>query len=254
MGVTAAMFMLLGSCADPQSSGQMPLKLGASSSEVLKAGVKATVRFSYVIGGAKYDLVSLEGSPNPVLFKNSRLLIVLPPDALPEFDRWVNEHLKSVDLPFEKGVSELHAWILAQGKVVPKPAASSDFTAGDAGNAVASAVILVPISPVLFAGGVCAAAEHAMTGKERTRAELVNQALLASGPSYARFLGQFKRFDFNTAKGSYQIREYLATDGAFFTGRDFFYEVGFRDGKPVWVAYENNAVRFDAVAYWRSHR
>ena len=44
----------------------------------MKAEVKATVRFSYVFGGAKYDLVSLEGSPSPVVFKNSRLFAVLP--------------------------------------------------------------------------------------------------------------------------------------------------------------------------------
>jgi hypothetical protein len=89
-----------------------------------------------------------------------------------------------------------------------------------------------------------------MTGRDRTKAQAVNEALLSSGSSFGTFLNQFGMFDFRTANGSYQIREYLATDGAFFTGRDFFYEVGFRNGKPLWVTYKNDAVRSHAVRYW----
>jgi hypothetical protein len=164
------------------------------------------------------------------------------------------EHLKTVELPLENGVAGIHSWILSRCGRVPKPAEPSASTAGDVGEAAAAAVILAPISPILLAGGVCAVAEHAMTGKDRARAEAANEALLAAGPSYGTYLGRFGRYDFHTEKGSYQIREYLATQGAFFTGGDFFYDVGFRNGIPVWVTYRNDAVRFHAVRYWSAHR
>lgn len=246
--------MLLGNCAAPKPEGQISVKAGTPWREVAKAGGKPTVRFSYLADGRKYDLASLQDSPNPVLFENSRLFAVLPPDAITEFDRKMNEHLKTVELPFEQGVGGFHKWLLAQRSVSNKPAEPTATTAGDVGQAAAAAVILAPISPILLAGGACAMAEHAMTGKDRARAEEVNEALLSSGPSYGTFLGQFGKFDFHTEKGSYQIREYLATQGAFFTGGDFFYEVGFRHGKPLWVTYRNDAVRFHAVRYWNAHR
>jgi hypothetical protein len=249
--ILLAAAMLLGSCAAPKPCAQIALKPGSPWPDVAKAGGPATVKFSYVTGGQKYDLASLENSPNPVLFENSRLLAVLSPDTMSEFDRRIGEHLKTVELPFENGVSAFHSWLLSKSRTAIKPAEPAGAMVGEV---AASAVILAPISPILLAGGVCAVTEHAMTGKERGRAAAVNEALLASGPSYGTFLSQFGRFDFHTAKGSYQIREYLATDGAFFTGRDFFYEIGFQNGKPVWVTYENSAVRSHAVRYWSAHR
>jgi hypothetical protein len=249
-----AAVMLLGSCAAPKPCAQISVKSGASWREVSKAAGVATVRFSYVTSGRKYDLATLDHSPNPVLFENSRLFAVLPPDTMTEFDRRIGEHLKTVELPFEKGVGAFHSWLLAQSRTAPKPAKPSAITSRDVGEAVAAGVILSPIAPILLAGGVCYVTEHAMTGKERTRAQAVNEALLAAGPSYRTFLSQFGRFDFHTEKGTYQIREYLATEGAFFTGRDFFYETGFRNGRPVWVTYKNDVVRFSAVRYWNAHR
>jgi hypothetical protein len=246
--------ILLGNCAAPKPDGQISLKAGTPWREVAIAGGKPTVRFSYVKSGRKYDLASLQDSPNPVLFENSRLFAVLPPDAITEFDRRMNEHLKTVELPLEKGGGAFHSWLLSHRGAMPKPEEPSVTAAGDVGEAAAAAVILAPISPILLAGGACAIAEHAMTGKDRTKADVVNEALLLSGPSYGTFLDQFGRYDFHAEKGSYQIREYLATDGAFFTGGEFFYEVGFRDGKPVWVTYRNDAVRFHAVRYWNTHR
>jgi hypothetical protein len=204
-----------------------------------------------VNSGRKYDLATLENSPNPVLFENSRLLAVLPPDTMTEFDRRLGEHLKTVELPFENGTGTFHSWLLSRNRVVTKPAEPAALTLGEA---AASAVILAPISPILLAGGVCAVTEHAMTGKERGGAESVNEALLSADPSYGSFLNQFGRLDFHTGKGSYQIREYLATAGAFFTGGDFFYDVGFQNGKPVWVTCKNDAVRFHSVRYWNAHR
>lgn len=249
-----AVAMLLGSCAAPKPCGQITLKPGAQWREVAKAGGPATVKFSYLTGGRKYDLATLKDSPNPVLFENSRLLAVLPPDTMPEFDRRIGDHLKTVELPFENGVGSLHSWLLARSENSAKPAKPSAVTAGDVGESVVAGAVLTPIAPILLAGGVCAVTEHAMTGNDRTKAQAVNEALLAAGPSYGTFLDQFGRFDFHTEKGTYQIREYLATDGAFFTGRDFFYEVGFRGGKPVCVTYQNDAVRFHAVRYWNAHR
>jgi hypothetical protein len=246
--------MLLGNCAAPKPDGQVSLKPGTPWREVTKAGGKPTVRFSYVTGGRKYDLASLQASPTPVLFENSRLFAVLPPDAITEFDRRINEHLKTVELPLENGVGGFHSWLISYRGTMPKPEEPSATTAGDIGEAATAAVILAPISPILLAGGACAIAEHAMTGKDRAKADVVNEALLSSGPSYGSFLSQFGKYDFHTEKGSYQIREYLATQGAFFTGGDFFYDVGFRNGKPIWVTYRNDAVRFHAVRYWNAHR
>ena len=52
-----------------------------------------------------------------------------------------------------------------------------------------------------------------MTGRDRSRVQAVNGGMLASRGSYSPFLAQFDRADFQTAKGTYQIREYLATRG-----------------------------------------
>ena len=246
--------MLLGNCAAPQPISQASLKPGTPWREVAKTGGSPTVKLSYVNGGRKYDLATLENSPNPVVFENSRLFAVLKPDAIPAFDRRIDEHLKTVELPFEKGIGEFHAWILTQRAVPNEPAKTSSTTSGDVAQATVSGIALAPIAPIFIAGGVCYATQYAMTGGERRRGQSVNEALLSSGPSYGSFLGQFGRFDFHTEKGSYQIREYLATDGAFFTGRDYFYEVGFRGGKPLWVTYRNDAVRFHAARYWSAHR
>lgn len=212
------------------------------------------MKFSYVQNGRKYDLAPMENSPNPVLFENSRLFAVLPPNTMTEFDRRIGEHLKTVELPFENGVGEFHSWLMDLRMTDPESSTSPATSAGDLGESAASAVILAPIAPILLAGGICAGTEHAMTGGERARAKSVNEALIAAGPSYGSFLSQFERFDFHTEKGSYQIREHLATDGAFFTGRDFLYDVGFRQGRPVWLTYEIDAVRFHAARYWNTHR
>lgn len=246
--------MLLGNCAAPQPSSQALLKPGTPWREVAKTGGAPTVKLSYVNGGRKYDLASLENSPNPVVFENSRLFAVLKPDAITAFDRKIDKHLKTVELPFEKGMGEFHSWILAQRAVPNAPEKPSSSMPGDVAQATVSGIALAPIAPILVAGGVCYAAQYAMTGGERRRDRFVNEALLSSGPSYGSFLSQFGRFDFHTEKGNYQIREYLATDGAFFTGRDYFYEVGLRGEKPLWVTYRNDAVRFHAARYWRVHR
>lgn len=246
--------ILLENCASPEAHSQITLKKGVSWQQVVKVSGKPTVNFSYVVDGKKYDLVSFEESPNPIVFENTRLFKVLPPDAATEFDRKIAEHVKTVDLPFENGVGAIHAWILDKNHEFSKPAKQDPITAGDIAEAATTGVILAPIAPILLAGGVCSVAQNAMTGGERTRAQQVNESLLSSGPTYETFLKQFDHFDFHTANRTYQIREYLATDGAFFTGRDFFYEVGFRNDKPFWVAYKNDAVRFHAVRYWRAHR
>lgn len=246
--------VLLCHCAAPRSTCQALLKPGTPWREVAKTGGAPTVKFSYVWGGRKYDLAVLENSPNPVVFENSRLFAVLPSDAITGFDRRIDGHLKTVDLPFEKGVGEIHSWMLARRAASAQPVNPATTTAGDVAQATAAGLILTPIAPILLAGGVCHATEYAMTGGERGRGRAVNEALLSSGPSYGSFLSQFGRFDFHAEKGTYQIREYLATDGAFFTGRDYFYEVGCRNGKPLWVTYRNDAVRLHAVRYWSAHR
>jgi hypothetical protein len=246
--------ILLSNCASQKSTDHISLKQGTPWQEAAKVGGKPTVKFSYVMDGNKYDLVSMENSTSPVVFKNSRLFKVLPANATTEFDRKIAEHLKTVDLPFEHGVKSFHSWILATKPASQKPEPHDPTTAGDIAEAATAGVILLPIAPILLAGGVCSTAEYTMTGSERTKAQQVNESLLASGPSYGNFLNQFNKHDFHTKNGDYQIREYLATDGAFFTGRDFFYEVGFLNNKPLWVTYKNDAVRFHVVAYWSKHR
>jgi hypothetical protein len=248
-----SLVILLANCSAPGPQGQIPLKAGTPWREVAKAGGKPTVRFSYVTGGRKYDLASLQNSPNPVVFENSRLFAVLPTHAIAEFDRRMSEHLKTVELPLENGVGGFHSWILSQRAAMPKPAETSATAAAEIGQAAAAAAILAPISPILLAGGASAMAQHAVTGKDRFRADAANEALLSSDSSYGSFLGRFGRSDFRTEKKSYQIREYLATQGSFFTGGDFFYDVGFRNGEPIWVTYRNDAVRFHAVRHWNTH-
>jgi hypothetical protein len=252
--VLLAGVMLLGNCAAPQPTAQLSFKSGTPWREVAKTGGAPTVKLSYVNGGLKYDLATLENSPNPVVFQNSRLFAVLKPDAIPAFDRKIGAHLKTVELPFEKGMGDFHSWILTQRAVPSVPEKPTPTTPGDVAQAAAAGVLFVPIAAYMLAGVPSYATAYALSGGERRRGQSVNEALLSSGPSYGSFLSQFGRFDFHTEKGSYQIREYLATDGAFFTGRDFFYEVGLRGGKPLWVTYRNDAVRFHVVRYWRAHR
>lgn len=251
--IALAAAAVLGSCAPPQAAIPVSLKQGSHWREVVRTGGAPVVKLSYLRAGRKYDLATLEHSPNPVVFENSRLFAVLPPNALTDLDRKIGEHLKTVELPFEHGTGDIHSWVLAKRAERPASAKPGPVTPGSVAESAAAGVILAPIAPILLAGGICYATEYAMTGGERSRARQINEALLASGPSYQPFLAWFKRHDFHTEKGAYQIREYLATDGAFFTGRDFFYEVGLRDGKPLWVTYENDAVRSHAARYWSAH-
>jgi hypothetical protein len=244
----------LGGCAPTEPSQPLTVKPGTGWREVAEAGGAATVKFSYLTNGRKYDLATLKNSPNPVVFENSRLFAILPPDGISGWERLVEEHLKTVDLPFESGVGPFHSWLLAQGRIRQgKSKPQESITAGDVAEGAVAAVILAPVAPILLAGGVAGASEYAMTGGDRQRAQAVNEALLDSTGSYGGFLKQFDKSDFQTAKGNYEIREYLATRGAFFTGRDYYYEVGFRDGKPVWASYRNETVRLHTVRYWESH-
>jgi hypothetical protein len=238
------------SCASTRPSEQITLKPGTSWKEVAGVGGTPTVHFSYLTAGRKFDLATFPQSPNPVLFENVRLFAVLPPETMRDYDIRIAEHLKTVELPFEHGVGDLHSWLLSRRSAPSKPAEKSSGTMEHVAEAASGAILI----PFLVSAGVCGAAEHAMTGKDRAAAADVNEALLASGPSYGSFLRKFRRHDFHTGKGTYQIREYLATDGSFFTGGDFFYDIGFRNGKPLWVTYRNDAVRFHAVRYWENHR
>ena len=109
--------ILLGSCTAPRPNGQITLHPGAAWREVVKAGGKPTVKFSYVTAGRKYDLATMENSPNPVAFENSRLFAVLPPAAMAEFDRQIAGHLKTSELPFNKvSVSSTHEVGFRNGK------------------------------------------------------------------------------------------------------------------------------------------
>ncbi len=252
--ITLAAAAMLGSCASPETTLPVSLKQGTHWREVVRTGGAPVVRFSYINDGRKYDIAALEHSPNPVVFENSLLLAVLPPESMTDLDRKIEQHLEHAELPFENGTGMIHSWVLARRTERPVAANPDPATPGSVAGAAAAGVILAPIAPILLAGGVCYAAEYAMTGGDRSRAREINEALLASGPSYQPFLAWFKGHDFHTEKGNYQIREYLATGGALFTGRDYFYEVGLRNGKVRWVAYKNNSVRSGAVRYWGAHR
>jgi hypothetical protein len=181
---------------------------------------------------------------------------VLKPDAMADWDRQLAKWLQQGELPFEHGLSSLHSWVVAQRRLPqppPQPATGST-TIGDAATTVSAAVILAPIAPVLLAGGLVGASEYAMTGKDRHRAQTVNDALLASGTSYRTFFSQLPEPDLEAVKGSYQIREYLATKGSFFTWGDYFYDVGLQHGKVIWVAYQADPVRQRTYQYWSSQR
>lgn len=238
--------LLLAGCGLTTSKAPIELAAGASADQAVKSGGAATVRFSYVRGGRKYDLVTLDHATQPVVFENGRVFAMLPADAIADWERMVESHVNSVDLPFEHGVEFCHTWVLQQRR---SGVGTAEAAEGNLAEAAASAVILAPIAPVLVAGGICAGAEYAMTGDDRARAKQLNGHLLASGPSYREFLAHAGSVDFRAAKGPYEIREYLATKGSFFTGGTYFYEVGFDHGRPVWVIYQNSPVRFRAVNY-----
>lgn len=238
--------LLLAGCGLTTSKAPIELAAGASAEQAVKSGGAATVRFSYVRGGRKYDLVTLDHATQPVVFENGRVFAMLPAGAIADWERMVENHVNSVDLPFEHGVEFCHTWVLQQRRSGTGTAPSAE---GNPAEAAASAVILAPIAPVLVAGGICAGAEYAMTGDDRARARQLNGYLLASGPSYREFLAHAGAVDFRATKGPYEIREYLATKGSFFTGGTYYYEVGFDHGRPVWVTYQNSPVRFRAVNY-----
>jgi len=241
-----ASFLVLAGCGVLTVKEPLKLAAGTSPREAVESGGSATVRFSYVRNRRKYDLVTFDHATQPVVFENGSLFAVLPPGAISEWERMIEAHVKSVELPFENGVEFCHGWILEQRRrVAGRPAAADESLA----QIAAQAVILAPIAPVLVAGGICAGAEYAMTGDDRTKARRLNEQLLASGPSYREFLAQAGAVDFHTAKGTYEIREYLATKGSFFTGGEYFYEVGVDRGRPRWIIYQNSPVRFRAVGF-----
>jgi hypothetical protein len=239
-------FLLLAGCGAPLVKEPLTLAAGASPGEAVKSGGAATVWFSYLRSGRKYDLATLDHATQPVVFENGRLFAVLPAGAISDWERMIEEHVKSVELPFENGIEFCHAWVLKQRQVKGGDPAAADDTIL---QAAAQAVILAPIAPILVAGGICAGAEYAMTGGDRAKEQRLNQSLLAADPSYREFLAQAGAVDFHTTRGTYEIREYLATKGSFFTGGKYFYEVGVNRGRPVWVTYQNSPVRFRAVEF-----
>ena len=242
---------LLNHCASPQP---VTLPPGTHWRDVAKVAGQPTATFSYRINGRKVDLVTFDKASSPVVFEDSRLVAVVAPTAMAEWDRRVTQCLQPGRMPFEAGVGPLHSWVTEQRLRRHPHAAAEPLDAGDVAEAAAAAVILAPISPILLSAGVVGASEHAMTGKNRQRAQMVNEALLNAGVSYRGFLAQFAKPDLEISNGSYRVSEYYATPGAFFTGLDFYYDVGIQNGNVQWVAYEAAPVRLHTYHYWKAHR
>ncbi|MCX6866122.1 MAG: hypothetical protein NTV46_07865 [Verrucomicrobia bacterium] len=241
---------LLNHCASPQP---VTLPAGTHWRDVAKVAGQPTATFSYRINGRKVDLVTFDKASSPVVFEDSRLVAVVAPTAMAEWDRRVTQCLQPGRMPFEAGVGPLHSWVTGQRQRRQPLAAAGHLDAGDVAEAAAAAVILAPISPILLSAGVVGASEHAMTGKNRRRAQTVNEALLNAGVSYRGFLNQFTKPDLEISKGSYRVSEYYATPGALFTGLDFYYDVGIQNGNVQWVAYEAAPVRHHTYLYWKAH-
>jgi hypothetical protein len=249
---------LMNGCSAPQTSGRLALSPGAGWQEVARVAGPSTGRFSYQMNGRKYDLIGFEKAQSPMVFEDCRLYAVVSREAMAEWDRRVTACMQREQLPFEKGLGPIHSWVMEQRRLTQRqgqPREPDDsMTSGDVAEAAAAAVILTPIAPILLAGGVVGASEYAMTGKDRQRAKVVNDALVGSGISYAAFLSQLPKPDMAASKGSYRVSEYLITQGSFFTWNKYFYDVGVRDGRVSWVAYQSDAIRQKTYQYWRARR
>ncbi|HEX5791198.1 MAG TPA: hypothetical protein VFY13_08585 [Luteolibacter sp.] len=244
--------LLLGACASQSPEVRASLRPGMAARDVGQIAGPLTVRFSYLAGGRKYDLMTTEQVDGPLLFESARLCAVLPDDTMPKFEQKLVDDLKRVELPFENGVGGMHAWLAARAKA---PTASPQSAVdNEVGEIAVSAIALAPIAPILLAASVCSVSSDAMSGSERKRGQAVNDALLADGPGYRDFLTRFRRISLQVDQGSYQIRDYYATEGAFFTGLDYYYDVGLRDGKVLWVAYQCDAVRQQTYRCFRSRQ
>ena len=249
--------VLLGGCASPQVTQPVTLPPGTRLHDVAKAAGQATGAFSYLKNGRKYDLVNFANGSSTAVFEDSRLVALASREAMTDWDKRVAQCLQRGDLPFENGMEPLHAWVLEQRKSHQQHdksrAGNGSSTAGSIAEGAAAVVILSPLAPFFLAGAVCGGTEYAMTGKDRRQARVVNDALLGSGVSYNTFLAQLPKPDLQVSNGPCQVREYRATKGSFFTWNDYVYDVGFTNGKVLWVAHNSPAISQQAYKYWVAH-
>lgn len=244
---------LLHGCAGTQSTPQAAMPPGTRWHDAVQLAGPSTVKFSYRTDGRKYDVVTFAKASTSAVFEDSRLFAVVAPEAMAGFDHALAAATTTTGLPLEHGPAPIHRWVLAQR--LPHPAAPPPHTtAAGVAEGAAQAVILAPLAPLFIAGGVCAGAEYAMTGKDRRRSQQVNDALAAADVSYRGFLAQLPAPDMHAANGTYQVNEHLATKGSFFTWNEFYYDVGLRDGRVQWVAYQVEPIRRRTCEYWAARR
>jgi hypothetical protein len=86
-----------------------------------------------------------------------------------------------------------------------------------------------------------------MDAISRQNVREVNNVLLDSDVSYTNFLAKLVKPDPETSKGSYSANIYWPTEG--FAKSDHHYEVGFRNGRLLWVAYKDIEVLRKIVGY-----
>jgi len=239
---------LFGACAAKQTPEQLQLAPGTRWQEVVKVAGASTGKFSYVMNGRKYDLVGFKKLESPLVFEDLRLFATVSEDGMYEWNHCLTEALKSGELPFENGLGPIHSWVMEQRRLSQsrqgKPAAADPSKpVSDIAQGMAGAVILAPISPFILAGGLVEGGVYAVSGSDRQRAQQVNDALVGADGSYAAFLSQFAKPGFETSKGTYRVSEYYATQDSFLNSRDYFYDVGTRKGKVLWVAYQSYEIR-----------
>ena len=250
---------LLGGCTLEQTPQQLQLQPGARFHEVSMIAGKSTGKFSYVMNGHKYDVVDFEKLGTSLVFEDARLFVCVSENGWADWDSCVAEAMKAGDLPFENGLGSIHSWVLAQRRSSQSQAGSSgpadpSTPVGDVTEGLAGAAILAPISPILLAGGLVGGATYAMTGDDRVRAQAVNDSRVGPDNSYAALLSKFSKPVMDASKGTYRVREFYATQDSFFTSSDHFYDIGTRNGKVLWVAYQSDMIRSKTYRYWSQRR
>jgi hypothetical protein len=241
---------LLSSCA----TEPIELARGTHWRDAAKVAGQPTTKFSYQMNGRKYDRVTFAKMDRfPVVLENGRVFSVDFSDF--NWYRHFSECMTAGELPFDNGLGPLHSLVEEQGKRFQRegwpPEPEHHMTAGAvalAPLALAGAPLAVPVIAIAL---LVPLPVYAATGASRRRAQDVNNALLDSDVSYANFIEMLGKLESKTSKGSYSANIYWATEGI--TQTDYSYQVGIKNGKVVWVAYQGNDIIAKIYEYRKAH-
>lgn len=244
---------LLNSCA----TKPIELAQGTHWRDAAKVAGQPTVSFSYQMNGRKYDRVTFTKVGNPVVLENGRIFSVTTCDTDTEWNRRFKACLDAGELPFEKGLGPLHSLVMEQGKQFqkegwPRKPEQENLT----GSQIAAMTLLAPAAalgvPIVATAALVTLPEYAATTNSRQRARDMNTALIESGASYATFLAKLGNPDTTTSKGSYSTKTYL-TPNPWLVDADYSYQMGTKNGKVAWVAYQGIQIDVRINLYRRVH-